>query len=312
MPRPPLSSLLFLTGKIAVVARNRRHYSGRIQYTPFPARWGRNTHRTFTTEITHEMTKFATHSGTLRVLNNPIPYLPRRLSGKSGRRMLIRPIRDATGCIETMTTEPDPGAAPSFCGNCGAAMTPSSQICAACGRPATPPPAPTDAPPPDYIPYCRNCGIGVPWGAGHTCRRCGMTPLCRLHFQAAAGLCLDCAAPPSPAPSPAASYGGGRTCRGLRRRRSPQRRILPQLRPARNRRRLRECGIFGLLDPLRRFRSRPDHHLRNSRADRRRHRHFPHLRPNRGGSGGKHIRSFRQHQLQFPATGSGAYPPPTA
>lgn len=112
-----------------------------------------------------------------------------------------------------MTTEPDPGAAPSFCGNCGAAMTPRSQICAACGRPATPPPTPTGAPPPDYIPYCRNCGIGVPWGAGHTCRRCGMTPLCRLHFQAAAGLCLDCAAPPSPAPSPTASYGGGRTCR---------------------------------------------------------------------------------------------------
>ena len=112
-----------------------------------------------------------------------------------------------------MTTEPDPGAAPSFCGNCGAAMTPRSQICAACGRPATPPPAPTGAPPPDYIPYCRNCGIGVPWGAGHTCRRCGMTPLCRLHFSATDGRCLDCAAPPSPAASPAASYGGGRTCR---------------------------------------------------------------------------------------------------
>lgn len=112
-----------------------------------------------------------------------------------------------------MTTEPDSGAAPSFCGNCGAAMTPRSQTCAACGRPATPPPTPTDTPPPDYIPYCRNCGIGVPWGAGHTCRRCGMTPLCRLHFQAAAGLCLDCAAPPSPAASPTATYGGGLTCR---------------------------------------------------------------------------------------------------
>ena len=91
----------------------------------------------------------------------------------------------------------------------------------------------------------------------------------------------------------------------LRRLRRPQRRILPQLRPARNRRRLRKRGIYGLLDPVRRFRSRPDHHLRNSRADRRRHRHFPHLRPNRCGSGGKHIRSFRQHQLQFPAAGLG-------
>ena len=112
-----------------------------------------------------------------------------------------------------MTTEPDPGAAPSFCGNCGAAMMPRSQVCAACGRPATPPPTPTGAPPPDYIPYCRNCGIGVPWGAGHTCRRCGMTPLCRLHFSATDGRCLDCAAPPSPAAIPTASYGGGRTCR---------------------------------------------------------------------------------------------------
>ena len=92
-------------------------------------------------------------------------------------------------------------------------MTPRSQTCAACGCPATPPPTPTDAPPPDYIPYCRNCGIGVPWGAGHTCRRCGMTPLCRLHFSATDGLCLDCAAPPLPAASPTATYGGGRTCR---------------------------------------------------------------------------------------------------
>ena len=109
-----------------------------------------------------------------------------------------------------MTSESGTGGGPAFCGNCGAAMTAGIQICGACGRPAAADAAPmtADVPPPDYIPYCRNCGIGVPWGAGHTCRRCGVTPLCQRHFRSAAGLCLDCAAATS-----VADYGGGLRCR---------------------------------------------------------------------------------------------------
>ena len=110
-----------------------------------------------------------------------------------------------------MTSESSTGGEPAFCGNCGAAMTPGVRACGACGRPAADAnaaPMTADVPPPDYIPYCRNCGIGVPWGAGHTCRRCGVTPLCQRHFRSAAGLCLDCAAATS-----VADYGGGLRCR---------------------------------------------------------------------------------------------------
>ena len=110
-----------------------------------------------------------------------------------------------------MTSESSSGAGPSYCGHCGAAMEPGRPVCGACGRlaaDATPPAA--GSPPPDYIPYCRNCGVGVPWGAGHTCRRCGVTPLCPLHFRSPAGLCLDCAAAPADATSP---YVVGQRCR---------------------------------------------------------------------------------------------------
>ena len=82
---------------------------------------------------------------------------------------------------------------PSFCGNCGAAVTEGSRTCGACGQPLAGDIPQTDLAPADYIPYCRRCGSVVPWGQGHTCRRCGVEPLCSLHFQAADGLCLDCA-----------------------------------------------------------------------------------------------------------------------
>ena len=113
-----------------------------------------------------------------------------------------------------MTSESGTGGGPAFCGNCGAAIVPGVRVCGACGRPAADTASSTaDVPPPDYIPYCRNCGIGVPWGAGHTCRRCGVTPLCQRHFRAAAGLCLDCAAAASATAGVAADYGGGLRCR---------------------------------------------------------------------------------------------------
>ena len=88
----------------------------------------------------------------------------------------------------------DPGfeTGPSFCGNCGAVVEPGSVACGACGQPVREPASTTEAVPQDYIPYCRNCGVGVPWGRGHTCQRCGITPLCDLHFGSATSLCLDC------------------------------------------------------------------------------------------------------------------------
>ena len=46
----------------------------------------------------------------------------------------------------------------------------------------------------------------VNWGEGHTCNRCGITPLCTLHFRALERLCFDCAdarAPSRTATSPA-------------------------------------------------------------------------------------------------------------
>ena len=88
---------------------------------------------------------------------------------------------------------------PSFCGNCGTPVDPESRLCRACGHPVDPAipeheqtylAAPD--PPADYIPYCRGCGIGVLWGQGHTCGRCGISPLCDLHFRLAERLCLDC------------------------------------------------------------------------------------------------------------------------
>ena len=96
-----------------------------------------------------------------------------------------------------MTSESGVGAGQSFCGNCGAVVEPGSRACGVCGHPVAETAGAMDAPPRDYIPYCRSCGVGVAWGTGHTCQRCGVAPLCALHFRAADGLCLDCANAPS-------------------------------------------------------------------------------------------------------------------
>ena len=107
-----------------------------------------------------------------------------------------------------MTSELGSGEDPSFCGNCGAVVQAGSRACGACGQPVTD----TGRPPQDYIPYCRSCGVGVPWGMGHTCRRCGVAPLCERHYRADTGLCFDCAAVPSAAT--AASTGSRFRCGG--------------------------------------------------------------------------------------------------
>lgn len=112
-----------------------------------------------------------------------------------------------------MTSESGLEAGPSFCGNCGATIEPGSLACGVCGQLVQEPDAQTDAPPPDYIPYCRSCGVGVPWGTGHTCRRCGVTPLCQLHFRADSSLCLDCSAAPAYAVGAATGQATGLACR---------------------------------------------------------------------------------------------------
>ena len=110
-----------------------------------------------------------------------------------------------------MTSESGFGEGQSFCGNCGAAIDRGSRACGVCGHPVAEPANQADAPPRDYIPYCRSCGVGVAWGTGHTCQRCGVSPLCPLHFNTADGLCFDCAEAPAYAAAPAAT--GGLSCR---------------------------------------------------------------------------------------------------
>ena len=105
-----------------------------------------------------------------------------------------------------MTSELGSGGEPSFCGNCGAAVQAGSRVCGVCGQPVKD----AGAPPQDYIPYCRSCGVGVPWGMGHTCHRCGVAPLCELHFRADTGLCFDCSA--APAYAAGATAAGGLRC----------------------------------------------------------------------------------------------------
>ena len=110
-----------------------------------------------------------------------------------------------------MTSQSSQGTGASFCGNCGAAVQAGSAACSVCGQPVVDSTEQTGPSPTDYIPYCRSCGVGVPWGMGHTCQRCGVMPLCELHFQANTGLCFDCSADPSyarPTPQPA----GGLHC----------------------------------------------------------------------------------------------------
>ena len=109
----------------------------------------------------------------------------------------------------------DPG--PSYCGNCGTPVELESRVCGSCGHPVQtasgvlePPyvlPGPASA---DYIPYCRSCGVGVPWGEGHTCIRCGVSPLCTLHFRASDRLCFDCI--DAPGRSQASAIAGGLRC----------------------------------------------------------------------------------------------------
>ena len=89
---------------------------------------------------------------------------------------------------------------PSYCGNCGTPVDAGERNCSACGHPLAvstaanePVYAQSSPPPADYIPYCRGCGVGVPWGEGNACSRCGVSPLCALHFRAIEALCLDCA-----------------------------------------------------------------------------------------------------------------------
>ena len=112
-----------------------------------------------------------------------------------------------------MTSDSGSGEGPSFCGNCGAAVQPDSAVCGVCGQPVVDPTEQTGPPPPDYIPYCRSCGVGVPWGMGHTCQRCGVAPLCELHFRAETGFCLDCAAAPAYAAGPQSGRATGFACR---------------------------------------------------------------------------------------------------
>ncbi len=40
----------------------------------------------------------------------------------------------------------------------------------------------------------------VTWGEGHTCSRCGIAPLCALHFRVDARMCFDCADAPTHSP----------------------------------------------------------------------------------------------------------------
>ncbi len=100
--------------------------------------------------------------------------------------------------VWTMTTGYE---TPSFCGHCGVSLEAAAEVCASCGYLVT------YQAPPDYVPYCRNCGVGVPWGEGHTCHRCGLTPLCELHFNANQSLCFECASVPA-SPSDASGDGG--------------------------------------------------------------------------------------------------------
>ena len=112
-----------------------------------------------------------------------------------------------------MTSDSESSVEPSFCGNCGAVVPAGSRACGVCGQSVTGSVEQTGPPPPDYIPYCRSCGVGVPWGMGHTCRRCGVTPLCELHFRADSGLCFDCSAVPAHAAGPTAGHASGLACR---------------------------------------------------------------------------------------------------
>ena len=116
-----------------------------------------------------------------------------------------------------MTREPDIDAGASFCGNCGTPVEPGDRDCRNCGRPITGTVSEAEHPqshgraiPADYIPYCRSCGVVVNWGEGQACSRCGISPLCTLHFRPQDQLCFDCA--DAPVQSRAATSAAGLRC----------------------------------------------------------------------------------------------------
>ena len=105
-----------------------------------------------------------------------------------------------------MTREPDFDTGASYCGNCGTPVQAGAIACSNCGHPIPGEAIETEwsqgpgrTAPADYIPYCRSCGVVVNWGEGHTCNRCGITPLCTLHFRTQERLCFDCADAPAAA-----------------------------------------------------------------------------------------------------------------
>ena len=113
-----------------------------------------------------------------------------------------------------MAADPRFDSEPSYCGNCGTPLASGSSVCGNCGRTVQPAPdttavqGPSPGPAPaDFIPYCRSCGVGVPWGQAHTCSRCGVSPLCALHFRTTDRLCYDCVQGPT-LPQATASVGG--------------------------------------------------------------------------------------------------------
>lgn len=111
-------------------------------------------------------------------------------------------------------TSPYEADSPAFCGNCGTPVEAEASVCSFCNHrlfdtnyAAESRGQFSGAVPPDYIPYCRQCGIIVDWGTGFTCGRCGLTPLCEMHFQMEDKVCLDCAAAPYQVGAAAASSG---------------------------------------------------------------------------------------------------------
>lgn len=91
--------------------------------------------------------------------------------------------------------EPPFDSAQSFCGNCGTAVRAGDRACPNCGMELDAPVSLTDSaqvPPVDYVPYCRSCGRPVPWAESHSCRKCGVAPLCSEHFDRATEMCSDC------------------------------------------------------------------------------------------------------------------------
>ena len=96
-------------------------------------------------------------------------------------------------------------------------MEPGARDCRSCGHPIALEGSeweyaqePGRTAPADYIPYCRSCGVVVSWGEGHSCSRCGIAPLCGLHFRADARMCFDCA--DAPVHSPAATSPSSVRC----------------------------------------------------------------------------------------------------